>query len=558
MIRPNPHFNDPAFAQAASNLASLFAPPSGSEASGWANARAKNEEAQRLQWLFDNFGDESASQRSALTGVQSYGQTPEGFRYNVDQNNATQRYGYDTQATTGRYGHDRTFEASRLNNADNNVRALTDRQMQEAAAMERLAITDATARYGHDQDYLASTQNNVRDNQRSAIGTLFGSLAPGHVAPPVPDDFMAILGLPGIDQREGVPKPLTETEWNAGQRQRLLDGGQLTDEDLIDAIMGERTPVKVIDPATNQPSFMTPGAAVRQGAQPYEAPSAERVDNYLAMGPNGEEVRFPGMVGPNGQIIDTNTGQVVPNVIRKEGTGGGIAFEADGQGGVRFTTGGAGNTVSQQTNLQGQRDAATQAAQELQTLYDNITASDVGLAGNFNDFLTNYGAQIWPDVARGDVTAMRSQMQATTMRLARSLSGDNRISDTDRRMAQEIMAGQGLGESLPGAKAKIAALTVLHAYRAKFAGSLASGGEALPPINGSVLGQLVDDGAISPALAAEYQHTMLSGSRGAPTQFPASAPVPPSGPSPAAGAPPAGVDPADWQYLTPEEREMFR
>lgn len=557
MIRPNPHFNSPQMAQAASNLASLFAPPSGGDAAGWATAKAKQEEAQRLQWLFDNFSDESASQRSALTGVQGYGQTPEGFRYNVDQTSATQRYGYDTQAATGRYGHDRTFDASRLNNADDNVRALTDRQMQEAAAMKRLGITDATARYGHDQDYLASTENNVRDNQRATITSLYGSLAPGHVAPAVAEELMSAIGLPGVGQREGAPKPLSETEWKAGQNQRLLDGGQLTDEDLIDTIMGDKTPVKAIDPATNQPAFMSPGAAIRQGAQPFEASSSEKIDNYLAVGPNGEEVRFPGYVGPNGQIVNANTKEVVPNVIRKEGTGGGMSFEVDGQGGVRFTTGGSGNTVSQQTNLQGQRDAATQAAQELQTLYDNITASDVGLAGNVNDLLTNYGAQIWPDVARGDVTAMRSQMQATTMRLARSLSGDNRISDTDRRMAQEIMAGQGLGESLPGAKAKIAALTVLHAYRAKFAGSLASGGEPLPPINGRVLGQLVDDGAISPDLAAEYQSTMLSGSRGGPMQMPGAGTAPIQT-APGPQAMPSGVDPADWEFMTPEQKALFR
>lgn len=522
-IHPNPHFNSPQMAQAAANLSSLFAPPSGAEASGWANAKARQEEAQRLQWLFENYGDPSASQRSALTGVQGYGQTPEGFRYNVDQNNATQRYGYDTQAATGRYGHDRTFEASRLNNTDDNTRALAEREMQESGLMQRQLASPVILNPGQ-RAYLPP---------KTAEAT----------------ELMEIL--------EGAPKPLSETEWQAGQNQRLLESGQLTDEALLDAIIGDKTPVKAVD-EQGRPVFMSPGAAVRQGAQPYEAAGAERVDNYLALGSDGREVRFPGIVGPDGRIVDANTGQVVPHVIRKEGTGGGMSLELDGEGALRFSTGGAGNTVSQQANLQGQRDAATQAAQELQTLYDNITASDVGLAGNFNDLLTNYGAQIWPNVARGDVTAMRSQLKATTMRLARSLAADNKISETDRRMAQEVMVGEGLGESLPGAKAKIAALTVLHAYRAKFAGSLASGGEALPPINGSVLGQLIDDGAISPAIAAEYQHTMLSGSRGAPTQFPAGAPVPPSGPSPAAGAPPAGIDPADWQYLTPEEREMFR
>jgi len=499
----NQYFNNPAFGQAAANLTALFAPPSGSDAAGWAAARAKQEEANRLAQFFTQSQDPNvdldALSRTGL-GVGAYDWR--GSKYGVDQGNATQRYGYDTSAQAQR-------DVAGINNA---------------GAMERQLASPVILNQG----------------QRAYL--------PPAVAENV--DLAEIL--------EGAPKPLSETEWKAGQNQRLLDSGQLTDDALIDAIMGGQTPVKAIDPRTKQPAFMSPGAAVRQGAQPYEAASAERVDNYLAVGPSGEEVRFPGMVGPNGQIINANTGQVVPNVIRKEGTGGGMSFEVDGQGGVRFTTGGTGNTVSQQTNLQGQRDAATQSAQELQTLFNNITAADVGVAGNFNDALTSYGAQIWPDVARGDVTAMRTQLQAATMRVARSLAADNRISDTDRRMAQEVMVGQGLGESLPGAKAKLAALTVLHAYRAKFAGSLAAGGEPLPPIDGAVLGQLVDDGAISPALAAEYQRTMLSSSRGGPTQLPGAAPARAQPPAPAASDVPYGVDPADWEFMTPEQKALFQ
>lgn len=513
-IRANRHYNDPYIAQAAANLAGLFQPvqANSSDFANKALADARIAEMNRLGWLFDNPDDPTASRRSALTGVQGYGQTPEGFRYDVDQRTGAQRY-----------GHDRTFEASRLNNADDNVRALEERRMQEAAAMERQLASPVILNPG----------------QRAFL--------PPGVAEQV--DLAEIL--------EGAPKPLSETEWKATQNQRLLEAGTLTDDDLMNAIAGDKTPVQAVGP-DGRPIFKSPGAAVREGAQPYDAPSAERVDNYLAVGPNGEEVRFPGIVGPNGQIINANTGQVVPNVIRKEGTGGGMSFEVDGQGGVRFTTGGAGNTISQQTNLQGQRDAATQSAQELQTLFDNISAADVGVAGNLNDFLTNYGAQIWPDVARGDVTAMRTQLQAATMRLARSLSGDSRISESDRQTAREINAGVGFGESLPGAKAKLAALTVLHAYRAKFAGSLAAGGDPLPPINRSVVGQLVDDGAISPALAQTYVETMLSSSRGGPTQFPGAAHAPAQQSAPAPSAAPPGVDAADWEYMTPEQRALFR
>lgn len=513
MIKSSPYFNSPAFATISSNLAGLFEPPSGTDVAGYATADAKRAEMSRIAQLFDysqakDFDQQRFDRMGAATGQW----TPSQGYYAVDQGNATQRYGYD-----------RTFEASRLNNADDNARALAERQMQESGLMERQLASPIA----------------VNQDQRVYI----------------PPGVAAQVNVPEI--LEGLRSPVSETQWRAGQSQRLLDNGRLTDQDIIDAITGDNTPVKAIDPRTKQPAYMTPGSATRLGAQPYEAASAEKVDNYLAVGANGEEVRFPGIVGADGRIVNANTGQVVPNVVRKEGTGGGMSFEADGQGGVRFSTGGPGNTVSQQTQLQGQRDAAARSARELQTLYDNISASDVGVAGNLNDFLTNYGAQVWPDVARGDTTAMRSQMQATTMTLARSLSGDSRISDTDRRMAQDVMVGQGLGESLPGAKAKLAALTVLHAYRQKFAGTLAEGGKALPPINRAVVGQLVDDGAISPALAQTYVETMLSNTRGGPTRIPGVGDATPEIDREPLAAP-SGVDPADWEFMTPEQKALFR
>jgi len=52
-IRSSAFFNDPAMAQAASNLAQIFAPPSGADAAGWATANAKNAEAKRLADLYN-------------------------------------------------------------------------------------------------------------------------------------------------------------------------------------------------------------------------------------------------------------------------------------------------------------------------------------------------------------------------------------------------------------------------------------------------------------------------------------------------------------------------
>ncbi|WP_187972482.1 hypothetical protein [Aquibium microcysteis] len=465
-IRSNRFFNDAGFAQAASNLVEMFRPPTGAEASAWADANAKREEASRLAKYFDlSLNPETDWEMLDRAGIGAGRFNPSQSLEAVDRNNATQRYGYDNQATT-----------SRANNAADNARML---------------------------------QTNQLDNNRSLLGTLFQPLNPGQVRPELPSSLAAQYGMPDVTVPgvAGAPKPLSETEMKAGVQQRLIDSGEISNQMLVDAIVGERAPVEVAGP--DGPRYMTPGAAVRTGAQPYDRPSAERVDNFLAVGEDGREVRFPGYVGPDGRIRDSNTGNPVPNVIRREGTGGGMSFEVDGQGGVRFSTGGD-QTVSRQTDLQSQEAESARASSELTALFDNLRSDDLGVAGNVNDLLTNYAAQIYPDLARTDVAAARNQMKATTLGLARALVSDDRLSDADRRAANAVMVSDGLGESLPGARAKLASLIALNAYRQKFAGSIRTGAGPLPPLDRAMLGRLVDEGAISPRVAQTYATDVLS------------------------------------------------
>jgi len=178
-----------------------------------------------------------------------------------------------------------------------------------------------------------------------------------------------------------------------------MEKGGLDDQLLIDRILGVQTPVKVDGP--DGPTYMTPGEAVRTWASAYERPTAERLENYLAIGPNNEEKRFVGYVGPDGGIYDAATRRPVPNVIRKEGTGGGLSFETDGQGGIKLSTGNAaGNTTVRVTDLQRQETEAGRAANELTALFDTLRPDDLGAAGNINELLTNYGAQMFPTLAR--------------------------------------------------------------------------------------------------------------------------------------------------------------
>ena len=97
------YFNDPAFAQAASNLAGLFAPPSGSDAAGWARAKAEREQAEResLVWQYANDPSFDQSQFDRM-GLAAGRWTPNQSFYGVNLGDATTRRGQDVTAATQR------------------------------------------------------------------------------------------------------------------------------------------------------------------------------------------------------------------------------------------------------------------------------------------------------------------------------------------------------------------------------------------------------------------------------------------------------------------------
>ena len=183
-VAQNRYYNDPTIGQAFSNLAGMFAPPSGGDLAGYATAAAKKAEAARLAQLFDyaKAPDFNQTQFDRM-GVAVGNYAPTGSYYAVDQNNATTRRGQDIDA-----------ETSRLNNA-----------------------------------------NTVRG---STLSSLFQPLNQGQLRPEVPEDIASTVGLPAMSAAEGLPKPLSETEWKATQGQRLFEDGKLSDDALKSAIFG--------------------------------------------------------------------------------------------------------------------------------------------------------------------------------------------------------------------------------------------------------------------------------------------------------------------------------
>ncbi|GGE19981.1 hypothetical protein GCM10011390_44060 [Aureimonas endophytica] len=259
-------YSNAALGRGFENIAAMFAPPSGQDAAAWAAANAKNAEAKRAAALYDyaqsaDYDQVKADRMGVLAGLYS----PNQSYYAVDQNNATTQRGQNLDSADRRYGVDVGARTSLANNQADNERALQDRAIQERGALARLYASPIK---------LGQGETAILPNQTAAATGLNGRL-------------------------EGHDKPLSETEWRAAQNERLRQSGQLTDRDLLDVIMGEKTPVEAIGPDGRTPTFMSPGAAVRTGAQP--APSKPLVNVQ-----NGGEGAFEKTLGEKqaGLFID--------------------------------------------------------------------------------------------------------------------------------------------------------------------------------------------------------------------------------------------------------------
>ena len=176
-----PFFNNPAVGQSVENLAKLFGPPSGSDLSGYAAAAAKKAETDKLNWLFANPTDANAATISSLLGIQNYGATAEGF----NKTDLTNRREQDLKDAASRYSTDRTFDASRLNNSDNNV-----------AAMGRQKTINDTTLTTNAADNARALATNAADNNQKMAGVRFGPIAQGAVLPAMPDSVASLYGLP--------------------------------------------------------------------------------------------------------------------------------------------------------------------------------------------------------------------------------------------------------------------------------------------------------------------------------------------------------------------------
>ena len=250
---------------------------------GYASAKAKKEEAARLAAQFDyarspdGFNKDVFDRMLASTGAQAI---KDGY-YGVDMGAETARRGQDLESADRRYN------------------------------------TDVTARTNLDQTRLNNTKD-VTTSMLAPVAQGATRFVPGSIAEMfgVPEQQVGTVNV-GQDAKVvtpdgrtivGQPKPLGETEWRAAQNERLRQSGKLSDDMLLNAVLGDKAPVQAVGPG-GKPQYMSPGAAVRSGAEPYN-PSADKslVEGTTVI--NGKSVQV--FRKPNDSNYYTADGKPVP------------------------------------------------------------------------------------------------------------------------------------------------------------------------------------------------------------------------------------------------------
>ena len=338
----NRYYNDPALGAAFSNLAAAFGPPSGADLNGYANAAATRADAERRAQLFtqagaSDFNQSAFDRRAVAAGLYN----PNQSYYSVDLGDATARRGQDITAQTTRS----------TNAADN------DRALMEAIIG---AATDPVSQ---------------------------GAIRPGFN----PTDFG--VNAPAVPEFAGSVAPLSETQWAASQNQRLLDAGTLTDDMLLDAIVGERTPVRAVNAEGNE-IFASPGAAVRQGMTPAPTGAEGARKDGVAVIPGVGNV--PVTRGPSDLQWKTADGQPIPEGAQVFGI-------PQAQGSAEAI--GMGTTANQTraNNLRAAALATEDLVNNLEGLIQSnpgatgLAANVVGFAQNARQVVTELGASLGKD-----------------------------------------------------------------------------------------------------------------------------------------------------------------
>jgi hypothetical protein len=268
MRRTNALQRDPNLAKAFDNIASMFAPPSGSDYLASAKMQSERADAARRAAIFSNPDAAAAAELAARMGYVDYGKTRSGF----DKSDATVRF----------------------NNAADNTRQLDQTRLQQEGELARLYATPRTVGQGQTMFVPEQTQR--------ATG-----FAPTMMGIQERDPGKA-YALPDGTTAMGPAAALSVDQAKAAALERARAAGQVTDQQVVDVILDKTVQARGPD---GRDRFVAPGAAVREGMSPVPPASAggARKDG-MAVLPDGR--RAPVTRAPDGLQWQMQDGTPVP------------------------------------------------------------------------------------------------------------------------------------------------------------------------------------------------------------------------------------------------------
>lgn len=274
--RRNP-YADPALAQAFNNIASMFAPPSGSDLAGYATAASKRaEDERRLQAWREMTAPTADNAVRDRFGVAAGLFNPSQSYYTVDQNTATTRRGQDVDAAT-------KLRQTELQQSGETTRTMLAPVGQGATRFVPPALAGT---YGVPQQQIGVVE--LKPGEQSVLpdGRVLNGPAP-------------VLGM---------------DQYLAKEAEAARRSGLISDQQIADAVMGKQagTPVQVIGP-DGRPRLASPGEAMRTGAQPVQ--DQTKRTNATAILPDGR-TQVPAMQGPDGAWYHAQTGERLPPEVR--------------------------------------------------------------------------------------------------------------------------------------------------------------------------------------------------------------------------------------------------
>lgn len=329
-----------------------------------------------------------------------------------------------------------------------------------------------------------------------------------------------------IDGQFGLAKqfmtPLSETQQLALERQQLRERGALTDEMLIEGIRGAEAPVKVAGP--NGPVYQTPGGAIGMPAYVDAGSQPTSVQEY-------EYARQQGFAGTYDEWVTAKARAGASNIqMGPDGKMGPIpagyqaVVDPTSPTGVRMVPvpGGPADKQAQRVGNAGVASDVVNTATERA-----LSADGERILGNVFGALASYvpgtaNSEVYKQV---DVLKSNATIEALNAMRAASPTGGALGSVTDRENAMLAAKAGMLDPASPNFQRDL-----LDYQRT-----------LLRTIHGSAEGDRI--------FAEQVAARANGGADAAPPAAAPAANVPPA---------PAGVDPALWEFMTPEERALFQ